>query len=366
MPKKLIFLSIMGLLIVGFVVCEFASAQDHVPAYKVDAGWPKELPNNWIMGQVSGIAVDREDHVWVLQRPGSNAKDDLAAAQNPPVSQCCVAAPPVLEFDGAGKLLKSWGGPGSGYEWPTSEHSIFVDTAGNVWITGNGASDRQAIKFTSDGKFIMQIGHASKAPINSLDTSLLGRPAGMDIDEKAHELYIADGYGNRRVIVFDSESGKFKRMWGAYGSMPEDAEPGPYDPSAAVDKQFRTPLHCVHLASDGLVYVCDRVNDRIQVFTKKESSSRNSFCARKRLAMGPPMISRFRETRVRTFYSWQTAKTMSSGHCAEAMERCWAAQAMRAGTQASFIMCTKSSPILKGTCTPEKWRPGGGLKNSFC
>jgi hypothetical protein len=286
MPKNLIFQWIVGLLIVGLVVCEFAKAQDHLPSYKVDADWPKQLPNNWIMGQVSGIAVDREDHVWVLQRPGSNAKDDLAAAQTPPVSQCCFAAPPVLEFDGAGKLMQSWGGPGSGYDWPASEHSIFVDAVGNVWITGNGPVDRQAIKFTNDGKFIMQIGHASKAPINSLDTSLLGRPAGMDLDEKAHELYIADGYGNRRVIVFDSETGKFKRMWGAYGSMPNDTDPGPYDPSAAVDKQFRTPLHCVHLASDGLVYVCDRVNDRIQIFTKEGKFLKEFFLRKETLGNG--------------------------------------------------------------------------------
>jgi len=132
----------------------------------------------------------------------------------------------------------------------------------------------------------MQIGHPSKAPINSLDTSLLGRPAGMDMDEKAHELYIADGYGNRRVIVFDSETGKFKRMWGAYGSMPNDTDPGPYDPSAAVDKQFRTPLHCVHLASDGLVYVCDRVNDRIQVFTKEGKFLKEFFLRKETLGNG--------------------------------------------------------------------------------
>ena len=264
MPKQLTF----ALLIVPLAASTFAVAQDHPPSYKVDASWPKELPNNWIMGQVSGIAVDRQDHIWVLQRPGSNTKDDIAAAQTPPVAQCCFSAPPVLEFDAAGNLMKSWGGPGAGYDWPTSEHSIFVDQGGNVWITGNGAADRQAIKFTTDGKFIMQIGHPSKAPMNSLDTSMLGRPAGIEVDEKAHELYIADGYGNRRVIVFDSETGKFKRMWGAYGNMPDDADPGPYDPSAPPEKQFRTPLHCVHLSSDGLVYVCDRVNDRIQVFTK--------------------------------------------------------------------------------------------------
>jgi DNA-binding beta-propeller fold protein YncE len=272
--------------VLALAVCISLRAQDHLPSYKVDADWPKQLPNNWIMGQVSGIAVDRQDHIWVLQRPGSNAKDDLAAAQNPPVSQCCFAAPPVLEFDAAGKLLKSWGGPGSGYDWPSSEHSIFVDSQNNVWITGNGVNDRQALKFTNDGKFLMQIGHSSKAPIDSLDTTMLGRPAGVDLDEKAHEIYIADGYGNRRVIVFDSETGKFKRMWGAYGNMPDDNNPGPYDPSAPVDKQFRTPLHCVHLSNDGLVYVCDRVNDRIQVFTKEGKFLKEFFLRKETLGNG--------------------------------------------------------------------------------
>lgn len=282
MTRRLLFVS----LLVAFAFYGSAKAQDREPSYKVDANWPQELPNNWIMGQVSGIAVDRNDHVWVLQRPGSNAKDDLAAAQHPPVSQCCFAAPPVLEFDSSGKLLKSWGGPGSGYDWPTSEHSVFVDAENNIWITGNGASDRQAIKFTNDGKFILQIGHTSKAPMNSLDTSMLGRPAGVDVDEKARELYIADGYGNRRVIVFDSNTGKFKRMWGAYGNMPDDVDPGPYDPGAPVDKQFRTPLHCVHLSNDGLVYVCDRVNDRIQVFTKEGKFLKEFFLRKETLGNG--------------------------------------------------------------------------------
>ncbi len=239
------------------------------PAYRVDASWPKELPNNWIMGQVGGMAVDRQDHVWVLQRPGSNTKDDLGAAQTPPTAECCVSAPPVLVFDAEGNLLKSWGGPGTGFDWPGSEHSIFVDPAGNVWITGNGAKDRQALKFTSDGKFILQIGHPSAAPMNNLDVSLMGRPAGMDLDEKSHEIYFADGYLNRRVIVFDSETGVFKRMWGAYGNPPTDTDLMPYDPAGPPSRMFRNPLHAVHISRDGLVYVCDRVNDRIQVFTKE-------------------------------------------------------------------------------------------------
>ncbi len=243
------------------------------PTYRVDASWPKQLPNNWIMGQIGGVAVDSNDHIWVLQRPGSNTKDDLGAAQTPPRAECCISAPPVLEFDAAGNLLKSWGGPSTGggasYDWPSIEHSILVDRAGNVWITGSGAKDRQALKFTGDGKFLLQIGHASSAPVNSLDTTILGGPAGMDLDERAHELYIADGYFNRRVIVFDSETGAFKRMWGAYGNPPNDADPGPYDPAAKPSQTFRNPVHCVRAAADGRVYVCDRVNDRIQVFTRE-------------------------------------------------------------------------------------------------
>jgi DNA-binding beta-propeller fold protein YncE len=257
------------------IVCSGGStarAQGRVkdqPTYRVDASWPKQLPNNWIMGQIGGVAVDSNDHIWVLQRPGSNTKDDLGAAQTPPRAECCIAAPPVLEFDAAGNLLKSWGGPGAGYDWPSIEHSILVDRAGNVWITGSGAKDRQALKFSSDGKFLLQIGHASSAPVNSLDTTILGGPAGMDLDERAHELYIADGYFNRRVIVFDSETGAFKRMWGAYGKPPNDADPGAYDPAAKRSQTFRNPVHCVPAAADGRVYVCDRVNDRIQAFTRE-------------------------------------------------------------------------------------------------
>jgi hypothetical protein len=258
----------MGLFLLALGVCTVAMGQAP-PAYKVDASWPKQLPNNWIMGQVGGMAVDGQDHIWVLQRPGSNTKDDLGAAQTPPASECCVSAPPVLVFDAVGNLLKSWGGAGQGYDWPNSEHSIFIDHGGNVWITGNGAKDRQAIKLTSEGKFILEIGHPSAAPMNNLDISILGRPAGIELDEKAHEIYFADGYLNRRVIVFDSETGIFKRMWGAYGNPPSDTDLVPYTPGNAPSQLFRNPVHAVHISKDGLVYVCDRINDRIQIFTKE-------------------------------------------------------------------------------------------------
>jgi len=246
----------------------FAQSQPH---YKVDPYWPKELPNNWIMGEIGGITVDTNDHIWVLQRPRNNTPYEIGADPSSPIhAMCCVAAPPVLVFDAEGNLLKSWGGPGKGYDWPQKEHGILVDRGGNVWITGSDVGgDRQVLEFTNDGKFLKQIGHPSKAPANSTDTTLLGRPAGLALDEDAHELYIADGYLNRRVIVFDSVTLAFKRMWGAYGNVPSDADPGPYNPDAPHDQQFRTPVHCVHISNDGLVYVCDRTNDRIQVFTKQ-------------------------------------------------------------------------------------------------
>jgi DNA-binding beta-propeller fold protein YncE len=246
----------------AFVMC----GQD-APKYRVDPFWPQELPNNWIIGQVGGLAVDREDHIWVLQRPASNTVDEIGASLRPPRSQCCMAAPPVLEFDKQGHLLQSWGGPGEGFDWPKTEHGIYVDKDENVWIGGNAPTDRHILKFKQDGHFLMQIGHPSADPPNSLRTDILGRPAGIEVDSQAHEVYIADGYMNKRVIVFDSETGAFKRLWGAYGKPPEDSDPGAYSPGAALDPQFRNPVHCVHISRDGLVYVCDRVNDRMQVFT---------------------------------------------------------------------------------------------------
>jgi hypothetical protein len=240
-----------------------------LPKFKVDPFWPKELPNNWIMGQVGGMAVDRHDHIWVLQRTSLDTVEELGAAQTPPRSQCCLPTPPVLIFDTQGDLLQSWGGPGEGFDWPKREHGIYVDKDDNVWITGAGPSDRQVLKFKNDGHFLMQIGHPSSDPANSLRTDILGQPAGIELDSEAHEAYIADGYLNKRVVVYDSDKGTFKRLWGAYGNPPNDADPGAYNPAAPADRQFRNPVHCVHISRDGLVYVCDRVNDRMQVFTKQ-------------------------------------------------------------------------------------------------
>jgi DNA-binding beta-propeller fold protein YncE len=245
------------------------AAAPEAPKFKVDPSWPKELPNNWIMGQVGGMAVDRHDHIWVLQRPSLDTVDELGAAQTPPRSLCCLATPPVLVFDAQGNLIQSWGGPGEGFDWPKREHGIYVDKDDNVWVGGAGPGDRHILKFKNDGHFLMQIGHPSADPANSLRTDILGQPAGIEVDAEAHEVYIADGYLNKRVIVYDSDKGTFKRLWGAYGNPPNDADPGAYNPKAPPDQDFRNPVHCVHISRDGLVYVCDRVNDRIQVFSKQ-------------------------------------------------------------------------------------------------
>jgi DNA-binding beta-propeller fold protein YncE len=275
---------------IGIVLSVICTAQtvtaQELPKFKVDPFWPKELPNNWIMGQVGGMAVDRHDHIWVLQRPSLDTVDELGAAQTPPWSQCCFAAPPVLVFDAQGNLLQSWGGPGEGFDWPKREHGIYVDKDDNVWITGAGPSDRHVLKFKNDGHFLMQIGHPSADPANSLRTDILGQPAGIEVDAEAHEVYIADGYLNKRVAVYDADKGTFKRLWGAYGNPPHDADPGAYNPAAPPDQQFRNPVHCVHISRDGLVYVCDRVNDRLQVFTKQGKFVKEFFVRPQTLAIG--------------------------------------------------------------------------------
>jgi hypothetical protein len=299
-----------------------AAAGKVAPRFEVDPMWPKPLPNHWVMGNVIGVSVDSNDHIWLIHRQGSLEAMELYGVANAPVgankrrngvveSECCIPAPPVLEFDQAGNLLASWGGKdGDGYVWPNSNHGIFVDFKGNVWIGGNGRGtppggagrgaagrgaapaaapaapaapvdesapiargrgpvtihDSMVMKFTQDGKFLMQIGK-SGAKLDSNDTENLGLPAKLYVDPKTNELYVADGYGNKRVIVFDAETGKYKRHWGAYGNKPDDGNLGPYNPNDPPAKQFRNPVHCAELSNDRNLYVCDRPNDRIQVFS---------------------------------------------------------------------------------------------------
>ena len=231
------------------------------PRFVVDPFWPKPLPNHWLLGQVAGIAVDAEDHIWIIQRPASLTVDEAGAAQDPPRSDCCVPAPPVIEFDSEGNVLRAWGGPDPGYDWPENEHGIFVDYKGNVWIAGNGVNDHQVLKFSQDGEFLLQIGQAGMTG-GSNDTELLGNPADTEVDPETNEVYVADGYLNKRVIVFDADTGEYKRHWGAFGEPPSD------DPNAPEGSQFGNPVHCVRITDDGLVYVCDRANNRVQVFEK--------------------------------------------------------------------------------------------------
>ena len=233
-----------------------------VPQFRVDPFWASELPNNWMLGQVSGVAVDAQDHVWVLHRPTT-----LDARQRGEEGMCCVPAPPVIELDIDGSVLRSWGGPGDGYEWPSSEHGIHVDHNGHVWIGGNAVDDAQVLKFTADGEFLLQIGRAGQSD-GSYDTADLGRPASIRVDPDTNEAYIADGYGNRRVIVFDAETGAYRRHWGAYGDSPDDSPLDAYDPDAPPIRHYRSPVHDVAIATDGLVYVADRTNNRVQVFQK--------------------------------------------------------------------------------------------------
>jgi DNA-binding beta-propeller fold protein YncE len=257
----------------------------NAPRYQVDAAWPQPLPNNWGIGQAAGVAVDAQDHVWVIHRPRTMTGDELGAAQTPPLSECCVAAPAVLVFDQAGKLVNSWGGPGHHPSWPANEHGIYIDPYGFVWIGGNGPNDHVLLKFTQAGQFILQIGIKGETG-GSNDTQRLGRPAGMEMDAATHELYVADGYQNRRVIVFDGDTGAYKRHWGGYGNRPHDDALPAYRPGQQPDQSFRNPVHCVRLARDGLVYVCDRANDRIQVFRRDGTYVREFFVATATLGSG--------------------------------------------------------------------------------
>jgi hypothetical protein len=256
------------------------------PRFEVDPMWPKPLPNHWVMGNVIGVGVDTKDHIYIIHRgAGSLEAKEIYATTNPPSSDCCVPAPPVVEFDAAGNFVRAWGGPGQDYEWPDSNHGITPDSKGNLFIGGNGPNDGQVLKFTQDGKFIKQFGFAY-ASAGSNDMFAFRQVAKISLDESANEAYISDGYGNHRVAVIDMDTGKIKRYWGAYGNKPDDTNLGRYNPEAPVAQQFRNPVHCAEPSKDGLVYVCDRVNDRIQVFTKDGKFQKEVFVEKNTLGDG--------------------------------------------------------------------------------
>ena len=285
------FLVLVVALAVGATLLEQrASAQEETgvkaPMFEVDPFWPKPLPNHWVMGSTIGVSVDSRDHVWVIHRQGTlNASTEIGAAADPPTSECCIPAPNILEFDPEGNLVSSWGGPGDGYEWPQSNHGITVDHKDNIWIGGNGENDAHILKFSRDGTFLLQLGHSGgNAGSNNLEN--FGRVAKISIDPSANEAFVADGYGNKRVAVLDADTGELKRYWGAYGNRPDDTNLGPYDPDAPLSPQFRNPVHCAEPSNDGLLYVCDRVNNRIQVFQKDGTFVDEVIIARETLGAG--------------------------------------------------------------------------------
>ena len=289
-----------------------AQGAKQAPRFEVDPMWPKPLPNHWVLGNAIGVWADDRDRIWIIHR-GSSTLDANEKALELKAGDCCAGAPPVLAFDTQGNLVQSWGGPGQGFDWPTGNHGIFVDHTGMVWIGGNGAGDSHILKFTQDGKFVAQFGkpNARQTGTNaqgqptfapgSSDPTSFGRVAKIFVDPKANEAYVADGYLNRRVAVLDGASGKIKRFWGAYGKPPNDAPEGRYDPAAPPSPNFRNPVHCADLSNDGLVYVCDRLNDRLQVFKPDGTFVKEAFIDKHTRASGSVWDVAFSKDREQRF-----------------------------------------------------------------
>ena len=297
--KQILAMAAIGLALVATWTLKsgvaFGQSQPNVqvPKFRYDPTFPQPLPEKWAIGAIGGMAVDSHDHIWVLHRPGPLEKNDRmgGAAMTPPRAECCIPAPPVIEFDAQGKVVQAWGGPGAGYEWFTNEHGLYIDYKGNVWVSGVAGKDQgKILKFTPSGKFLMQIGRSLKPgeTFTNAATDLLGRqPADMDVDPKTNELYVADGDGGaQRVLVFDAETGAFKRMWGAYGEKPQLDTPGKHDPDGPPSRAFSVAVHCVRLAKDGLVYVCDRNGDRVQVFHQDGKYVKEGLISPKTLGTG--------------------------------------------------------------------------------
>lgn len=310
----------ISLSIVAATLClspEIGVAQGNAPRYQVDADWPGVLPFKWSMGMVNGLAIGPDDTIWVLHDPYNMQPDEVGASQNPPRSECCIAAPEVMQFDKSGKVLRAWHGRDRISTWPVAAHGISVDKAGNVWVGGVSREyhpdlpsftmaydsfgnpkddlppirDRQVLKFDPAGRLLLQIGQPSYAPQDNQDTDILGSPTGMAFDDEAGEVFIADGLLNKRIVVFDMNDGKFKRGWGAYGiplsEIPNDdpsANELPtgrvVDASESPSKQFRS-LTDIVISKDGVVYVTDQINNRIQAFTTQGKFVKEIFVAPK-------------------------------------------------------------------------------------
>ena len=243
-----------------------AQAKPAAPRFQVDPSWPLELPNNWILGSVTGVFVDAKQHVWVTHLPETLTEEELYAVQKPPMGTCCAPAPVVLEFDPQGKIVQGWGEATQDVsQFPKNPHGIFVDHNDFVWV-GSHAHHR-VMKFTRTGKLVFTIGEFDKHA-GSSDTTLLGGPAGIWVDPKTNEAFIADGYRNRRVVVVDGATGKYLRHWGAYGKVPDDTQKLANNPDGPPNTQFST-VHGITGTRDGMIYVADRRGNRIQVFDQK-------------------------------------------------------------------------------------------------
>ena len=250
------------------------------PSFRVDPFWPKPLPDNWVTGEVAGTCIDSNDHVFIVTRgfqTGGLVSPEGVAGQ--PVKSR--ASPPVIEFDRAGNVVNAWGDPalntvpqgtlavGTNMVLPNGIHGCFVDYQDNVWIGGNG--DGVVQKYTHDGHFLLQIGikgecdwpangnrcgNSGADPSANQSKTRLNQPADIAVDPSNGDVYIADGYGNHRVVVFD-KNGNWLRQWGSPG-----AGPGQFMAAGSGHP------HCVVLSKDNSVYVCDRGQDRIQLFDK--------------------------------------------------------------------------------------------------
>ena len=275
---------------VGFAVCALAApsaAQQQprqLPAFIVDASWPK-VPDKYKLGDISSIAIDAQDNAYVLHRPRTLKPEDMAKA-----------APPVVVFDKAGTFIKAWGGDGAGYDWPQREHGIYIDPKGFAWIGGNQCptsgtpglqpvADDALLKFTTDGKLVQQIGKSNQSK-GDADTANLHRAADAWTPRGSNELFVADGYGNHRVIVFDADTGAFKRTWGAFGKPPggvdhcEITRVNEFPPGDGLP-DFNI-AHSIRVSNDGTVYLADRENRRLQTF-----SSDGKFVKQLRETAGP-------------------------------------------------------------------------------
>lgn len=259
------------------------------PTFAVDPAWPKQLANDWILGSVTGVFVDQKDHVWVTHLPETLTEEETAAVQKPPIGTCCKPAPVVIELDPQGNVVQGWGdGTADVSQWPRNPHGIFVDHNGFVWVGTH--MHHRVMKFTRDGKLVLTIGTFDQNK-GSNDTELLGGPAGIWVDPKTNEVFIADGYRNRRVVVFDGQTGKYLRHWGAYGAKPDDTEK--FDPKTmvggALPKQFST-VHGLTGSADGRIYVADRRGNRIQVFDQQGTFVAEKVIAPATLASGSAFV----------------------------------------------------------------------------